>query len=138
MSDTSTTSSLFQRVVPAAAVFAVAAALGAIALKQRLHAGRKAVEDKKATDAASRPNPKYPVLWPPGMKLSWSVFEVTPENGFLPRQEPLRKLPPDFAALQSILDRLPKLLHDASNPDAVRTEVRVPMLCTREADSGCT
>ncbi|KAI8811729.1 hypothetical protein BJ742DRAFT_795266 [Cladochytrium replicatum] len=42
-------------------------------------------------------------------------FFVTPANGFLPRQDPLEKLPDSFAALESLLNRMPIDLPDGSH-----------------------
>eukprot|EP00128_Syssomonas_multiformis_P016889 Colp12_sorted_trinity150504_noHs@4129 len=39
-----------------------------------------------------------------------SQFEVTPKNGFLPRREPLKKLPERFAKLEDLLNRMPVVL----------------------------
>jgi indoleamine 2,3-dioxygenase len=38
---------------------------------------------------------------------SLPAFMVSTTRGFLPRQEPVVKLPPEFAALESILGRMP-------------------------------
>ncbi|KAI8807722.1 hypothetical protein BJ742DRAFT_748138 [Cladochytrium replicatum] len=42
-------------------------------------------------------------------------FFVTPANGFLPRQDPLENLPDSFAALESLLNRMPIDLPDGSH-----------------------
>ncbi|ORY02025.1 IDO-domain-containing protein [Basidiobolus meristosporus CBS 931.73] len=44
-----------------------------------------------------------------------SQFIVTPQNGFLPREDPLVKLPSEFKVLESLLDRMPLKLPDGSN-----------------------
>ncbi|KAK9765080.1 hypothetical protein K7432_006886 [Basidiobolus ranarum] len=42
-------------------------------------------------------------------------FIVTPKNGFLPREDPLEKLPSEFKELESLLDRMPLKLADGSD-----------------------
>ncbi|KAK9761645.1 hypothetical protein K7432_013307 [Basidiobolus ranarum] len=44
-----------------------------------------------------------------------SQFIVTPKNGFLPREDPLVKLPSEFKELESLLERMPLKLPDGSN-----------------------
>lgn len=60
-------------------------------------------------------------------------FSVGVDNGFLPRQEPLAKLPDEFGALESLLQRMPMQLPDGTPGllasgqfgDAIRDELPI-------------
>lgn len=62
---------------------------------------------------------------------SKQMFSVGTENGFLPRQDPLDKLPEEFSRLESLLQRMPMQLLDGTPGllasgqfgDAVRDEL---------------
>ena len=52
-------------------------------------------------------------MWKPFTNVSLSEtpqFIVSPKNGFLPRKDPIEKLPKEFAALESLLQRMPLYL----------------------------
>jgi indoleamine 2,3-dioxygenase len=59
------------------------------------------------------------------------MFSVGPDNGFLPRQDPLAELPEEFSRLESLLQRMPMQLLDGTPGllasgqfgDAVRDEL---------------
>ncbi len=46
--------------------------------------------------------------------LSQSQFVVSPQNGFLPRDEPLVQLPAAYDALEQLMQRMPITMHDGS------------------------
>ncbi|KAJ3313261.1 hypothetical protein HDV04_002245 [Boothiomyces sp. JEL0838] len=71
--------------------------------------------------------------WPTSPKPTTPVFMVSPDNGFLPRNDPIAKLPERFDALESLLDRMtltrddgtPGLLAKGEFGDAVLKELPV-------------
>ena len=53
-----------------------------------------------------------------------SIFEVGPENGFLPQVKPMEELPAEFSELEDLMKQIPTLLHEA-DPDALAKRVRL-------------